>query len=198
MSKKQHLLLAALALFAGLVGGVLSSRIAFFKPPTVQQDEGLRKVVVAHEFHLVDADGRDRWVLKLSKDNEPNMTFINSHGWAPTAIGVNKGGGPFFNMVLDPETGAGPAFILMDSDMNNRAFLGLQRDGGPYLNLLDENGQVRVTLGCTEMTNPVSGLKEKRNCSSIILYGEEGQILWAMPRLPAMPVLFSRIVDRPN
>ncbi|MBU2497712.1 MAG: hypothetical protein KKE57_02315, partial [Proteobacteria bacterium] len=191
-------LLVVLALLAGLVGGGLSARFVFLKPAAVQQDEGLKKVVVAHEFHLVDPDGRDRWVLKLSKDDEPNITFINKNGWAPMAIGVNKNGSPFFNMVLEPAKGEGPSLILMDSDMKNRAILGLERDRGPYLNLLDENGQVRVALGRSEITNPISGQKEERPCSSIILYDEQGEIIWAAPRLPAMPVLFSRNLDQPN
>ena len=195
MSKKQHILLVVLALLAGLVGGGLSTRFVFLMPAALQEDEGLKKVVVAHEFHLVDPDGRDRWVLKLSQDGEPNITFINKNGWAPMAIGVNKNGGPFFNMVLEPAKGEGPAFVLMDSDMKNRALLGLERGRGPYLNFLDENGQVRVALGWTEITNPISDQKEERPCSSIILYDEVGKTIWAVPRLPAMPVLFSQNLD---
>ena len=189
---RQFILLVVLALFAGLVGGVLAGRVFFVAPAAVKDDEGLKKVVVAHEFHLVDADGRDRWVLNLSKDGEPNFTFINKNGWAPMAVGVNKEGLPFFNMVLEPSKDKGPALILMDSDMKKRALLGLERDGGPYLNLLDHNGQVRVALGCAEITNPLTGLKERRPCSSIILFDERGKIVWSAPGLPPIPVRLSQ------
>ena len=191
MDKRQWILLVALALFAGGVGGVLAGRI-FFEAPTVpREDEGLKKVVLAEEFHLVDAEGRDRWVLNLSKNGEPTITFINKNGWAPMALGINKGGLPFFNMVLEPSKEGGPSLILMDSEMKNRALLGLDKDGGPYLNLLDQDGQIRVAVGCSEIANPLTGLKERKPCSSIILFDEAGKVLWSAPGLAPIPVRFS-------
>jgi hypothetical protein len=177
-----------IALFAGLIGGMLSNR---FLRPEPEQSKDLRNIVVAHEIHLVDDEGRERWVLTLSKEGEPHVTFVNKNGWAPMAMGINKEGLPFLNMVLEPNQKAGPSLIMMDSQMNSRALLGLNGDGEPYLTFLDQNGQNRLAMGSTEFANPLTGLNEKRPCSSIILFDEKGKILWSAPEVKFLPVKLS-------
>ena len=190
MTKKQVLLLLTLALVGGLLGGILSSNILMQSKPS-PQDLELKKVVVANEIHLVDQDGRDRWVLALSKEGEPSVTFVNKNGWAPMAIGINRNGFPFFNMVLEPHKGGGPTLTLMDSRMKDRAVLGLWEDGEPYLTLLDRNGQARATLGSTDLKDPLSGSRERRPCSSLVLFDENGEIIWSAPPFVAHHVQFS-------
>jgi hypothetical protein len=139
----------------------------------------------------VDEEGRDRWVLNLSKDGEPTVTYVNKNGWAPMAIGINKEGLPFFNMVLEPSRKGGPSLIMMDSQMKSRALLGLSDKGEPHLSLLDEKGQTRLALGSAEFTNPLTGLREKRACSSIVLFDKDGKVLWSAPEVKLLPVILS-------
>jgi hypothetical protein len=187
--RKIHFCLWVLvALFAGLIGGMLSTK---FLQPEPEQSKDLRNIVVAHEFHLVDEEGRERWVLNLSKNGEPSFTFVNKNGWAPMAIGINKEGLPFFNMVLEPNHKGGPSLIMMDSQMKSRALLGLSNKGEPQLSLFDENGQKRLALGSAEFTNPLTGLRETRACSSILLFDEDGKVLWSAPDLNLLPVTLS-------
>jgi len=181
-----------LALVAGLIGGFVSNRFLSPGPMDSQNDVNSKSVIVANEFHLVDEDGKDRWVLKLSSAGEPNITFINNNGWAPMAIGVNKEGFPFFNMIQEPHQKGGPSFILMDGEMKNRAVLGLKEDGAPHLTFLDNNGQLRATFGSTDLKNPFTGLAEKRPCSSLVLFDEDGKIIWSAPELMALPLRFSQ------
>ena len=188
MNKRDYLLVVVIALAAGIAGGMVTHR---FLVPSAREDKELKNIVVAHEFHLVDEEGRDRWVLNLSKHGEPTVTFVNQNGWAPMAIGINKEGLPFFNMVLEPHSKGGPSLILMDSQMKRRALLGLNKEGEPHLSLLDETGQKRLALGSAEFTNPLTGLLEKRACSSIVLFDEDGKVLWSAPDVKLFPVTLS-------
>lgn len=200
MEKRQYIFTLVLALIAGAIGGALSSKV-LWRGAERPEDLELKKVVVANEIHLVDHAGKARWVLAFSKEGEPSVTFVNRDGWAPMAMGVNRNGFPFFNMILQPLKGGGPSLTLMDSRMKNRAVLGLWEDGEPYLTLLDRNGQVRATLGSTDLKHPLTGANVRRPCSSLVLFDEEGKIIWSAPQYRARPIQFSkeknRSTDRP-
>jgi hypothetical protein len=188
LNKRQYALLVVLALFSGLGGGMISTR--FLQDP-LEKDKDHRNIIVAQEFHLVDEEGRQRWMLAVSKHGEPSLTFVNKNGWAPIAMGINRDGLPFFNMVLEPSQKGGPSLVLMDSRMNSRASLGLSEDGEPQLAFLDHNGQRRLTLGNTEFPNPLTGLDEKRPCASIALFDEQGKVVWSAPEFKPLPVRLS-------
>ena len=180
-----------LSLVAGVIGGALSSKI-FWRQEEKPEDLELRKVIVANEIHLVDRQGKARWVLAFSKDGEPSVTFVNKDGWAPMAMGVNRYGFPFFNMVLQPRKGGGPSIALMDGRMKNRAVLGLWEDGEPYLTLLDRSGQVRATLGSTILRDSLTGSSIRRPSSSLVLFDEDGKIIWSAPQHRVRPIQFSK------
>jgi LytS/YehU family sensor histidine kinase len=191
MGKKAYVVMLILALVAGAVGGALSSKI-FRRQGEKPEDSELRKVIVANEIHLVDNQGKARWVLAFSRDGEPSVTFVNRDGWAPMAMGVNRNGFPFFNMILQPQKDGGPSLTLMDGRMRNRAVLGLWEDGEPYLRLLDRNGQVRATLGSTVLEDSQTGTSVRRPCSSLVLFDEKGKIIWSAPQHMVRPIQFSK------
>jgi hypothetical protein len=191
MGKKAYVFMLILAVVAGVIGGALSSKI-FWRQEGKPEDSELRKVIVANEIHLVDHQGKARWVLAFSKDGEPSVTFVNKDGWAPMAMGVNRNGFPFFNMILQPRKGGGPSLTLMDGRMKNRAVLGLWEDGEPYLRLLDRSGQVRATLGSTVLKDSMTGSSVKRPCSSLVLFDEKGKIIWSAPQHVMRPIQFSK------
>jgi len=191
MGKKPYIVILILSLVAGVIGGALSSKILWRQAET-PEDLELKKVIVANEIHLVDEHGKARWVLAFSKDGEPSVTFVNKDGWAPMAMGVNRYGFPFFNMVLQPRKGGGPSIALMDGRMKNRAVLGLWEDGEPYLTLLDRSGQVRATLGSTILRDSLTGSSVRRPCSSLVLFDEDGKIIWSAPQHRVRPIQFSK------
>jgi len=195
VNKLYYALLVVLALLSGIAGGMVSTRFLQHPP---EENRRHRNIIVAQEIHLVDEEGRERWVLAISKDGEPTLTFVNKNGWAPMAMGINKEGLPFFNMVLEPNQIGGPSLVLMDSRMNSRALLGLSEDGEPHLAFLDHNGQKRLVLGGTEFPNPVTGLDEKRPCSSIALFDEQGKVLWSAPEFKPLPVRLSAAALQPR
>jgi hypothetical protein len=185
LNKMHYIILATIALTAGLVGGAMSDRL-IRAAESIQEERELTKVIVATEIHLVDDQGKERWILRLSKDGEPAMTFINKNGWAPMALGLNKTGSPYYNMVLEPHNG-GPSFVMLDSDMKSRTALGLRENGEPYLSFMDPSGQVRANLGSIDFRNPLTGKTEKRSSSSLVLFGEDGRILFSVPQLSLLP-----------
>ena len=191
MEKKQYIFILALALIAGAIGGGVAGKV-FWRRAQAPEDLELKKVIVANEIHLVDHAGKARWVLAFSKEGEPSVTFVNKEGWAPMAMGVNRNGFPFLNMILQPHKGGGPSLTLMDSKMKNRAVLGLWEDGEPYLTLLDRNGQARATLGSTDLKHPLTGAHLRRPCSSLVLFDEEGKIIWSAPQHVLRPIQFSK------
>jgi hypothetical protein len=198
MAKSQYMVMLVLALVAGVIGGALSSKI-LWRQQEIPEDSIMKKVIVANEIHLVDHQGKARWVLAFSKDGEPSVTFVNKEGWAPMAMGVNRHGFPFFNMILQPRKGGGPSLTLMDGRMKNRAVLGLWENGEPHLTLLDRNGQVRATLGSTVIRDSMTGSSVRRPCSSLVLFDEKGKIIWSAPQHVVRPIQFSKKKSRePN
>jgi hypothetical protein len=198
MAKSQYMVMLVLALVAGVIGGALSSKI-LWRQQEIPEDSIMKKVIVANEIHLVDHQGKARWVLAFSKDGEPSVTFVNKDGWAPMAMGVNRHGFPFFNMILQPRKGGGPSLTLMDGRMKNRAVLGLWENGEPHLTLLDRDGQVRATLGSTVIRDSMTGSSVRRPCSSLVLFDERGKIIWSAPQHVVRPIQFSKKKSRePN
>jgi hypothetical protein len=195
LNKLRYLLLVAVALTAGIAGGMISTR---FLQGFSEEDIHHRNIVVAHEFHLVDEEGKQRWLLTVSKDGEPALTFVNKSGWAPMAMGINREGVPFFNMVLEPNQSGGPSLVLMDSRMKSRALLGLSKEGEPQLAFLDHAGQRRLAMGCAEFPNPLTGVQEKRPCSSITLFDEQGKVLWSAPEFKPLPITLSSAGSQPQ
>jgi len=157
MNKGLYIFTFIVAFVSGITGGILSGKFLVAEPEGLQKDMGMGKAIVASEIHLVDSDGRDRWVLALSKAGEPNVTFINRGGWAPMAMGVNKDGVPYFNMVLEPSAKGEPSFVLMDAEMNPRAVIALKKDGEPYLELTDKQGRKHPVLGTGESEKDLTG-----------------------------------------
>jgi hypothetical protein len=190
MSKRQYIFILAFAFIGGGVGGALSGMLLVERLAPKGQE--LKKVLVANEYHLVDDEGRERWVLALSKEGEPNITFVNTRGWAPMSIGINRDGFPFFNMILEPFGNGGPSLLIMDSNLRNRVLLGLRENGEPSLTLSDHNGQMRAILGGMELKNPLTGTIEERSISSLVLLGEDGRIIWSSPQAAALPLQASK------
>ena len=195
MGKKSYAVMLILALIAGVIGGALSIKILWRQQET-PEDSAMKKVLVANEIHLVDHQGKARWVLAFSKNGEPSVTFVNKDGWAPMAMGINRHGFPFFNMILQPGKGGGPSLTLMDGRMKNRAVLGLLENGEPYLTLLDRNGQVRATLGSTVIRDSMTGSSVRRPFSSLVLFDEKGKIIWSAPQHVVRPIQFSKKKNR--
>jgi hypothetical protein len=74
-----------------------------------------------------------------------------------------------------------PGLQLYDRDENGRVDLSLKASGRPGLELSDSNGRVRAALGYTEIVRPETGEIERRQVSSIVLFDQDGKVLWQTP-----------------
>jgi hypothetical protein len=60
------------------------------------------------------------------------------------------------------------------------AFLNLDNDGSPSLSLNDTK-ELRAVLGNAYLKNTKTGSVEHRSPSSLVLFGEDGKVLWSVP-----------------
>ena len=191
MNKKQFSLLLMLSLFAGLVGGMLTSQFFLGTPVLAEKKVGAQNVIVAEEFRLVDKEdkilstwgmyaggpgivlfgknGQFRAVFSLtSPDEDPILTFADNNGNHRATVGLGAERQPYVT--------------LRDQTGNERISLSLDDDGDPYLALYDQAENERAILGTMDsMKLKRTGTIEKRSVSSLVLLGKDGQITWKTP-----------------
>jgi hypothetical protein len=191
MNKKQFSLLLMLSLFAGLVGGMLTSQFFLGTPVLAEKKVGAQNVVIAEEFRLVDKEdkilstwgmyaggpgivlfgknGQFRAVFSLtSPDEGPILTFADNKGNHRATVGLGAERQPYVT--------------LRDQTGNERISLSLDDDGDPYLALYDQAENERAILGTMDsMKLKRTGTIEKRSVSSLVLLGKDGQITWKTP-----------------
>lgn len=85
MNRKEYVLMLTLAVLAGLVGGVVSSRFFMGEPVFAQKTPQHPKVISAEEFRLVDKDGKERAKLGLV-DEYPVILLLNKVGVSAPAL----------------------------------------------------------------------------------------------------------------
>ena len=191
MNKKQFSLLLMLSLFAGLVGGMLTSQFFLGTPVLAEKKVGAQNIVIAEEFRLVDKEdkilstwgmyaggpgmvlfgknGQFRAVFSLtSPDEGPILTFADNKGNHRATVGLGAERQPYVT--------------LRDQTGNERVSLSLDDDGDPYLALYDQAENERAILGTMDsMKLKRTGTIEKRSVSSLVLLGKDGQITWKTP-----------------
>jgi hypothetical protein len=191
MNKKQFSLLLMLSLFAGLVGGMLTSQFFLGTLVLAEKKVGAQNVVVAEEFRLVDKEdkilstwgmyaggpgivlfgknGQFRAVFSLtSPDEGPVLTFADNKGNHRATVGLGAERQPYVT--------------LRDQAGKERISLSLDEDGDPYLALYDQAENERAILGTIDSTKlKRTGTIEKRSVSSLVLLGKDGQITWKTP-----------------
>lgn len=74
-----------------------------------------------------------------------------------------------------------PGLQLYDQDENGRVDLSLNPGGRPGLELSDRNERVRAAFGYTEIVMPDTGQIEQRQVGSVVLFDQEGKVLWHVP-----------------
>jgi len=89
MDKKQYTLTVVLAVFAGLVGGVVSSWL-FIGTLVFAQKPEVAEVIVAKRFLVVDEDGKPRAALG-PVDGEPGLWLADKNGTYRAALNLLGG-----------------------------------------------------------------------------------------------------------
>jgi len=99
MKKGQLTVIVVLALFAGFIGGIVSSHFLGDRTVFAREEPPAKEVLVAHEFRLVSDDGRTLAILGGHPGEEPflpiepALRFFDSQGDMRMLVGmipVNK------------------------------------------------------------------------------------------------------------
>jgi hypothetical protein len=124
MNKKQYSMTVALALIAGLVGGVVSSQFFVGQPVWAEKKSSHEEVLRAERLELVDKDGTLRGIFGII-------------GYDPSLMLVDKDG--CFRCVLTTAPD-GASLFLRGKDCKDLVTLSGRID--PALRFYDERGNV--------------------------------------------------------
>jgi hypothetical protein len=69
---------------------------------------------------------------------------------------------------------------LTDNTGRTRAELAIEADGSSTFGLFDRTGTARAVLGSTSLESE-TGVIEKRPESSLVLFGNDGKVIWKAP-----------------
>lgn len=122
--------------------------------------------VRAQRFTVVDAKGQERGVLHVSEYGSLRLDLFDPKKVLRASLYLGKQGSPALNM--------------FDDKGNMRASLGVRADGLPSLGLYDVEG-LRAVLGYTKLEAAGSGKAGDRPVSSLVLFDENGNVLWRAP-----------------
>ena len=178
MRRREVLLLVALTVVAGLVGGALSNRVFMARIATAQEAEQQRKVITAEEFRLVDEDGRARAVLTLGSKGNVSISFYDRYDESRVELGLSPEGQPILKL-LDQGS-----LEFLDKNGQIRVKVDVTYDGSPSLRLYDEDGRSRAALGCVSLETADTartGSVERRAESSLVLSDKQGKVMWSAP-----------------
>ena len=169
MKRRQYFLLTLLTLVAGFVGGALSSQIFMARTASAQLTQSHEKVISAEQFQLVDKEGKMRFVIGMSPQEQPVLGFTDENGKARIFLGLTS---------LEGETW--PILKLRDADEQMRISIS-GGNGNPRISVLDKNGNSRAVIGCAALKTAAGGSAEVKPESSISLFDEGGGIIWSAP-----------------
>ena len=130
-------------LVAGFIGGAVASRVL----------SGLRTVVVAREFRVVDETGEVRAMLDVGEFG-PRLSLFDEKGKARAVLSVDE---------------IGSRLTLGDENGKPGAGLDVSKDGSK-LRLFDEAGHPRAALMVMTNFGPRLGLHD-----------EKGELIWTAP-----------------
>jgi len=184
MNRKQVLHTLLLAVISGFLGGALS--VWFLMPQSVLAQDEPPKVIEAQEFRVVDADGELRARLvsdyatrfQMFGENGQVNVQLQTNGIRGTRLSLKDTGEQRVELVVNDQ---GPFLSLWDTESGLRVLLGLTGEGSPELRLVDQKNRIRAVLGTTRLTHPDTGSTEIRAPSSLVLFDEDGNVVWSAP-----------------
>jgi len=143
---KPALLNTALALAAGLAGGIAGSRVTGpTPPPPVAARPASPKHLTARSLTIVDDAGCPR----MEARTEANNFYLTIRDSDATA-----------RIMLISTEGIGPSLLMYDPDAIPRIVLGTADNLGSTIGIQDCDGQPRITLGNSDANGPVIYLND--------------------------------------
>lgn len=148
------LLLVAVPILAGFLGGLLVSRIYVRSARTPTKLLWL-KLLTAEEICLVNREGRPRTILSLDPGEAPVIRFYDREGALRSTLGLGGEGQP--------------ALSLFDEFGRNLASFKLDPSGQPRLSLTHKGGGSAAVLGMA------------REKAVLAFLGQNRKVVWKAP-----------------
>lgn len=161
MNSKLLMLMGAVTMLAGTVGGVVGAWIA--TPEPVSAAARRTSGVETNELRLVDLDGNVRALMGLDSAGNPLLSFFDESGTVRVWTGITREGVAMVN--------------LRDTDGNSRMFLQVH-EKSPLLSMRDSNDVGRIYLQVSA-DEPLFNLRDKADKGGVFIkVAEDGPVLW--------------------
>ncbi len=172
-----------LLVFVG--SGLWAMALMHGQPVARAQTSAIPNVIKAHKFELVDANGKPRAALAVSKygaglglnDVTGTTRAILSVGASGSRLDLSDAIGKT-RVALGVDDG--PGLALYDANEKIRAAISVDEEG-PALYLADANGTDRAILGVTQTVNKVTGAATTSSPGTLTLYDKNGNVLYQRP-----------------
>ncbi len=116
---------------------------------------------------LFDASGKQRAELTLYAAGDPGLVLFDAAERERAELTLFSNGDP--------------SLTLSDGAGKKRAELTAYPNGDPSLELRDATEKVRAVLGAADLEGVNAGKERARSESSLVLFGKDGKVLWAVP-----------------
>jgi len=136
-------------------------------------------------FDLSGSTGEGGALLRV-RGNVPDFTLSAPTGESVLSVGYigpflgleSKEGGGGSSLSVGP---SGPYFSLYGLKGKGGESVVSVGDDGPRLSLADKDSKTRAILRSTRLKDPRTGSVAPRPPSSLVLFGEQGDVLWQAP-----------------
>jgi hypothetical protein len=164
MERKQHAFTLTVALIAGLVGGLVSSQFLSGRPVFAEKKPPHEPVLRAELFELVDEDGN----LRGSLAAQNGLVTLRLSGKRSS----------FLHATLSRTR----AHLELGTYAHGKMDMQVDKDG-LQLKLYDQHQppRVRAVIGDVKLADEDTGALEIRQPSSLVLFDEEGKVVWKAP-----------------
>lgn len=135
MTRKESVLMAVVAMAAGIVGGLLSEALLRGEPVIAQETLAPVKVVTAEEFRLIGKDGKARAGFAAHESGATSLAFYDGSGKIRAEMGINAAG--VSELALYDQAGK-------QRKPEGFAYLFVLPNGGPRLSLVGDAANLTV------------------------------------------------------
>jgi len=179
MNSKQHILMLTLALAAGLVGGVISSKFLMGQPAFAEKKNKPQNIVEAQEFLLIDENGKARARLGfMPQTKQPGLWLHDEQGKDRISLGLSPEPGLYLSDSVGRVVGEFKVFSALEVEsarvmLKNRVYQ-LTSDLSAYgLASVQNDGRVLAQLRFATDRNS--------NTSNLSFFDKAGEVIWQAP-----------------
>jgi len=132
MKKGNYILILAVSVISGLIGGLISNQLFNTKDAYAQETKEPLAIVEAQEFHLVNKQGKVFAALAISsQNNEPFLIINGQDGKHRMMFNIDKGS---------------PQIILKDNDAQTRMILGMSEVASKFRDTVEKRPESSIVM----------------------------------------------------